>query len=58
VWTYRSIDEQITHRVADMIRDGITHRQIASELGCGVATVARHRRLAGAAGLLTNNDDD
>ncbi|MBX3024433.1 AAA family ATPase [bacterium] len=58
VWASRSLDDCLTERVAAMIRDGMTHRQIATELSVGVATVARHRRLAQAAGHLPGGDDD
>jgi len=54
-WTYRTQDEALTERVAVMVRDKLTHRQIASELHCGVSTVSRHRRAAITAGLLTED---
>lgn len=51
-WTYRSLDAQVTERVADLIRDGLTHRQIATELRVGIATISRHRQQAIEGGLL------
>jgi hypothetical protein len=51
-WTWRSLDDQRTERVAEMIRDRMTHRQIAADLGIGVASVSRHRRQAIEGGLL------
>lgn len=57
-WTCRTTDDAITERVAAMVREGLSHRLIAAELHCGVATVSRHRRLAAAAGLLEEGTDE
>jgi putative DNA primase/helicase len=43
-WTYRPIEDALTHRVAELARDGLTQRQIAAELRIGLATVNRHLR--------------
>lgn len=51
-WTYQTQDDARTPRVAAMIRDGISHRDIGKELGIGVATVSRHRQAAISQGLL------
>lgn len=51
-WTYRTHEESLTARVAELLSEGMTYRQVATELGIGLATVTRHRRAAIAAGLL------
>jgi len=41
-WSMKSLDDALTDKVHTLREDGLTQREIASELGIGVATVNRH----------------
>lgn len=51
-WTLRDLDDCITQRVAALLAEGLKQREIAAELGVGVATVNRHKKKAEEQGLL------
>ena len=53
MWTMKSLDDTLTERVADMVSEGLSHREIAKRLSVGVGTVSRHRRRAKEFGLVT-----
>lgn len=55
LWTVRDIEDRITEQVAELLSENLTRRQIAIELGCGLATVQRHTRKAQNLGLLGRN---
>ncbi|MFH1743008.1 MAG: AAA family ATPase [bacterium] len=52
VWTCRDLEESLTEQVAELHKDGLKQREIASELSIGVGTVNRHLKKAEQGGLL------
>jgi putative DNA primase/helicase len=52
-WATKSLEDSVTERVSELLADGMTHRQIATELGVGLATISRHRKRAVELGLPT-----
>lgn len=48
VWRTKPVEECLTAQVRELKSEGLTQRQIAVELGIGVATVNRHLKRAGA----------
>jgi putative DNA primase/helicase len=51
-WTVKSIEDRTTERVAELLAEGMSQRDIAKELSIGVATVNRHTKKARALGLV------
>jgi AAA domain/Bifunctional DNA primase/polymerase, N-terminal len=51
-WTIKSIEERTTERVAALLGEGMTQRDVAKKLGVGVGTVSRHAKKARGRGLL------
>lgn len=52
VWTMRDLEDCLTQRVAELVGDGLSQRDIARELEIGVGTVNRHKKKAEEQGLL------
>lgn len=53
VWTRRSLEDAELRRVADLLEQGLRHRDIADELGISLGKVAKLARRAEEEGLLT-----
>jgi len=46
LWTMKSIEDRTTERVAELLTEGLSQREIAKALGIGLATVSRHAKKA------------
>lgn len=53
IWTRRSLEDAELRRVADLLEQGLKHRDIAGELGIALGKVAKLARRAEAEGLVT-----
>ena len=51
-WTTKDLDDCLAERVAEMVKDGMTEREISRSLGIGKGTVGRHKRKARQLGML------
>jgi putative DNA primase/helicase len=56
IWTLKDLEDSVTERVAALLSDGLTQREVAAELGIGLGTVCRHRKKAMEQGLLNGSD--
>jgi putative DNA primase/helicase len=52
LWTLKDLEESLTERVAELLRDGVPQKDIADLLQVSKGTVSKHRRKAEAQGLL------
>jgi putative DNA primase/helicase len=52
IWTMRDLEDCLTDRVAELLGEGLSQRDIARELAIGVGTVNRHKKKAEEQGLL------
>jgi putative DNA primase/helicase len=56
VWTLKDLEDTLTGRVASLLNDGLTQREVADELGIGLGTVSRHKHKAEQEGLLNRSN--
>jgi len=54
-WTMKGLEESLTERVADLLKDGIPQKEIAELLGVTPGAVSKCKRKAQAQGLLTGS---
>jgi putative DNA primase/helicase len=55
-WTLKDLEDTVTQRVASLLNDGLTQREVADELGIGLGTVSRHKHKAEQEGLLNRSN--
>jgi putative DNA primase/helicase len=55
-WTLKDLEDTWTDRVASLLNDGLTQREVADELGIGLGTVNRHKHKAEQEGLLNRSN--
>jgi hypothetical protein len=52
IWTTRDLEDSLTHKVADYLREGLHGKDIAELLGVSKGTVSKHKAKAEREGLL------
>ena len=51
-WLYRTVEDSTFDRVIALSNEGLTQKEISSELGINKSTVSRHIKRAKEAGLI------
>ena len=53
-WVYKELENSLTHKVADLLNDGVPQKEIAEILKVSKSTVSKHKRKAKEMGLLSD----
>jgi len=57
-WTLQTLEESNFQKVAGLLNDGLTQKDIAAELGVSKSTVSRHIKKAKEKGLIKQQEED